>query len=66
MYLEDVFTIFCNLTGYPGITLPCGFSKEGLPIGIQIIGKPFKEDDLLSFANEFEESHNYYNLNPNL
>jgi len=66
MYLEDVFTIFCNLTGYPGITLPCGFSKEGLPIGIQIIGKPFKEDDLLSFANEFEESHNYYNINPNL
>lgn len=66
MYLEDVFTIFCNLTGYPGISLPCGFSKEGLPIGFQIIGKPFKEDDLLSFANEFEEAHNYYNIHPNL
>ena len=47
MYLMDVFTLPCNLAGLPGLSLPCGFTKAGLPIGLQILGKPFDEARLL-------------------
>jgi len=44
MYLSDVFTIAANLTGHPAISVPCGFDKLGLPIGIQLTGPLFRED----------------------
>lgn len=54
MYLSDIFTIPCNLAGLPGISIPCGKDKNGLPIGMQLIGKPLDEETLLRAANCYE------------
>src|SRR3990172_9548657 len=56
MYLCDVFTIPVNLAGLPGLSLPCGFTQSGLPIGLQLIGKPFDESTLLSAAYAYEQA----------
>jgi len=56
MYLSDVFTIPCNLAGIPGISVPCGRSPEGLPIGVQILGRHFDEENLLSAAAAIERA----------
>jgi aspartyl-tRNA(Asn)/glutamyl-tRNA(Gln) amidotransferase subunit A len=56
MYLSDIFTISVNLAGLPAIALPCGFSKAGLPIGLQLIGRAFQEDTLLRAAHAYEQS----------
>jgi aspartyl-tRNA(Asn)/glutamyl-tRNA(Gln) amidotransferase subunit A len=56
MYLSDVFTISVNLSGLPAISIPCGFSKENLPIGLQIITKPFAEEMLFRVAYTFEQN----------
>ena len=66
MYLSDIYTISTNLAGLPGISVPCGFSKEGLPIGMQIIGKAFEEEKLLSVANAYDQEHQYGREKPNL
>jgi aspartyl-tRNA(Asn)/glutamyl-tRNA(Gln) amidotransferase subunit A len=66
MYLCDIYTIGVNLAGLPGISLPCGFSKGGLPIGLQIIGQPFKEADLLAIARAYEQGHDWHLRNPKL
>lgn len=55
MYLSDVYTISVNLAGLPGITVPCGVSSEGLPIGIQMIGDCFKEKTLIRAAYTYEQ-----------
>lgn len=65
MYLSDIYTISTNLAGIPGMSLPCGYS-EGLPVGLQILGKPFREDELLAIANEFEAGHDFKNQHPSL
>ena len=54
MYLSDIFTISVNLAGVPALSLPCGFSADGLPIGLQIIGKPFGESTILRTAAAYE------------
>jgi aspartyl-tRNA(Asn)/glutamyl-tRNA(Gln) amidotransferase subunit A len=56
MYLSDILTIPVNLAGIPAIALPCGFSREGLPIGIQIVGKHFEEGKLIQVAYTFEQN----------
>ena len=56
MYLNDVFTIPVNLAGLPAISLPCGFTLAGLPIGLQLIGKPFDEATLLRVAHAYEHA----------
>jgi aspartyl-tRNA(Asn)/glutamyl-tRNA(Gln) amidotransferase subunit A len=56
MYLSDIFTISCNLAGLPGLSLNCGFSSKGLPIGLQVLGRPFEEDRVLSAAHAFERA----------
>ena len=66
MYLSDIYTISTNLAGLPGISVPCGFSKEGLPIGMQLIGKAFEEEKLLSVANAYDQEHQYGREKPNL
>ena len=66
MYLSDIYTISANLAGIPGMSLPCGFSAEGLPIGLQILGKPFKEEELLSIGQAFESAHDFKNQHPQL
>ena len=66
MYLSDIYTISVNLAGLPGISFPCGLTPDGLPIGCQLIGKPFEEADLLSMAYSFEQAHDYLDLHPEL
>jgi aspartyl-tRNA(Asn)/glutamyl-tRNA(Gln) amidotransferase subunit A len=57
MYLNDIYTINVNLAGLPGISVPCGFTSGKLPIGLQLIGKPFAEDELLAVAHRYEQAH---------
>lgn len=66
MYLSDVFTIPVNLAGLPGISIPCGFSSTELPIGLQIIGKPFDEETVLRVAYAFEQQTAYHRRRPAL
>ena len=56
MYLNDVFTVTVNLAGLPGISVPAGLSSEGLPLGLQLIGKPWEEGDLLNIAHSLEDA----------
>ena len=55
MYLSDIYTASANLAGIPGISVPCGLSSEGLPIGLQLVGKHWSEDVLLNLASIFEK-----------
>jgi len=64
MYLCDIYTIGVNLAGLPGISVPCGFSSGGLPIGLQLIGQPFKEAELLAMAHRYEQSHDWHTKHP--
>jgi len=54
MYLLDIFTASVNLAGLPGLSLPCGFTRQGLPLGMQILGRPFEEGTVLRAAYAFE------------
>lgn len=56
MYLNDVFTVTVNLAGLPGISVPAGLDKQGLPLGLQLIGKPWEEGDLLNTAYTLERA----------
>ena len=60
MYLSDIYTISVNLAGLPAIAVPCGFSKTGLPIGVQLIGRPFEEETLLRAAHAYEQSTQWH------
>jgi aspartyl-tRNA(Asn)/glutamyl-tRNA(Gln) amidotransferase subunit A len=66
MYLSDVYTISANLAGIPALSLPCGFSKSGLPIGLQFMGKPFDEGTLFRVAHVFEQSTDFHKRRPAL
>ncbi|OGR89360.1 MAG: aspartyl/glutamyl-tRNA amidotransferase subunit A [Elusimicrobia bacterium RIFCSPLOWO2_01_FULL_59_12] len=56
MYLSDIFTISCNLAGLPGLSIPCGLTAGHLPIGLQLLGKPFDEATLLRVAHHYEQA----------
>ena len=60
MYLTDIYTVSVNLAGLPAISLPCGFATNGLPIGLQLIGKPFGEKAIIQAAYTFEQSFGYH------
>ena len=60
MYLSDIFTIPVNLAGTCALSLPCGFSAKGLPIGLQLIGRPFAEEQLLQAAYAFEQATQWH------
>jgi aspartyl-tRNA(Asn)/glutamyl-tRNA(Gln) amidotransferase subunit A len=64
MYLSDIFTISVNLAGLPAISIPCGFSINGLPVGLQIIGKPFDEAGILQLAYAYEQSTPWHKMKP--
>ncbi len=66
MKLSDVCTIPCNMAGIPGISIPCGFSDEGLPIGLQIMAKAFAEETVLKTAYAFEQATEYHKKRPSL
>ncbi|KPK42197.1 MAG: glutamyl-tRNA amidotransferase [Omnitrophica WOR_2 bacterium SM23_29] len=66
MYLSDIFTISVNLAGVPAISMPCGFTKSGLPIGMQLIGKPFDEGMLFRAAYTYESNTDWHKRSPKL
>ena len=66
MYLADVFTISANLAGVPGMSINCGFTGAGLPIGLQVIGKPFDEGTILKVAHAYEQATPWRTRRPNL
>ena len=59
MYLNDVFTVTVNLAGLPGVSVPTGFDKSGLPLGLQVIGRPWEEADMLNIAYSLEQSADF-------
>ena len=59
MYLNDVFTVTVNLAGLPGISVPAGLDKQGLPLGLQLIGRPWEEADLLNSAYALEQASRF-------
>jgi aspartyl-tRNA(Asn)/glutamyl-tRNA(Gln) amidotransferase subunit A len=66
MYLSDIYTISCNLAGIAGISIPCGFTKSGLPIGLQILGPPFEEEKMLRIARMHERATDWHTRRPKL
>ncbi len=66
MYLSDVFTISANLGGVPALSLPCGFTQKGLPIGMQLIAKPFAEESLFRMAYAYEQATRWYEREPEI
>ena len=64
MYLSDIFTISANLAGIPGLAMPCGFSGQGLPIGLQLMGKHFDEATLFQAAYNFEQATDFRTRKP--
>ncbi len=66
MYLSDIFTLSANLAGIPGMSVPCGFSSEGLPIGLQLLGNHFNEEMLLKVAYGFEGATKHHHRKPKL
>ncbi len=59
MYLGDIFTVFVNLVGLPAISIPCGTDSKKLPIGLQIVGKEFCEDEIINFAHKLKKGVSY-------
>ena len=66
MYLSDIFTLSANLAGIPGMSVPCGFSSEGLPVGLQIMGSHFNEEMLLKVAYGFEQATEFHKKKPKI
>jgi aspartyl-tRNA(Asn)/glutamyl-tRNA(Gln) amidotransferase subunit A len=66
MYLSDVFTLSCNLAGICGISLPCGFDGNGLPIGLQIMGPAFGEEVVLRTAHAYEQATEWHTRKPEI
>lgn len=66
MYLSDIFTLPASLAGIPGISVPCGFSHDGLPIGLQILAKHFDEETILRVAYNLEQATDHHLKKPNI
>ena len=64
MYLADVYTISANLAGLPGISIPCGFTGAGLPVGLQILAPAFEEEKLLRVARMYEQATDWHTRRP--
>jgi len=64
MYLSDIFTVSCNLAGLPGMTVPCGFSKDNLPIGMQLLARHFEEEKIFQCAYAYEQATDWHKRKP--
>ncbi len=66
MYLSDVYTVSCNLAGIPGLSIPCGFTRTGLPIGLQLLAPPFEEEKMLRVARMYESTTDWHTRRPRI
>ncbi|MDD2680324.1 MAG: Asp-tRNA(Asn)/Glu-tRNA(Gln) amidotransferase subunit GatA [Candidatus Omnitrophica bacterium] len=66
MYLSDIYTISVNLAGIPAISIPCGLTKKGLPVGLQIMSKHFNEEMLFRLAYTYEQNTEWHKMKPKL
>ena len=66
MYLSDIYTISANLAGIPALSVPCGFTAAGLPVGLQLLAKPFAEETLLKTAYTYEQNTPWHKMKPKL
>ncbi|HOA75719.1 MAG TPA: Asp-tRNA(Asn)/Glu-tRNA(Gln) amidotransferase subunit GatA [Phycisphaerae bacterium] len=66
MYLMDIYTVSVNLAGIPGLSIPCGFTRAGLPIGLQLMGSHFAEEKLLRIAHEYQSRTDWHTKSPAL
>ncbi len=66
MYLSDIFTLPASLAGIPGLSVPCGFSSKGLPVGLQILARHFDEEKLIRVAYNFEQATDHHKRKPKL
>ncbi|MBR6034069.1 MAG: Asp-tRNA(Asn)/Glu-tRNA(Gln) amidotransferase subunit GatA [Clostridia bacterium] len=66
MYLADICTVPVNVAGVPAISIPCGYSKDGLPIGMQLIGNYFSESKMIRTAYTYEQNTEWHNMHPNI
>lgn len=64
MYLGDIYTVMANLAGIPSMSVPCGFDKTGLPIGMQLMGKPFCEAEIMNGARAYENATEHHKSKP--
>jgi aspartyl-tRNA(Asn)/glutamyl-tRNA(Gln) amidotransferase subunit A len=64
MYLNDIFTVAANLTGAPAMSIPCGFDRGGLPIGLQLQGDAFSEARILEVAHRFQQATDWHQRTP--
>jgi aspartyl-tRNA(Asn)/glutamyl-tRNA(Gln) amidotransferase subunit A len=64
MYLSDIYTIAVNLAGLPGMSIPCGFDAQGLPVGLQIIGNYFREAQMLNVAHQYQLATDWHVRTP--
>lgn len=66
MYLGDIYTVMINIAGMPSFSAPCGFDTDGMPVGMQLIGKPFCEAEIMSAAKAFQNATDYHKSLPTL
>ncbi len=66
MYLGDIYTVMINIAGLPSLALPCGFDSENMPVGMQLIGRPFDEKTILSAGNAYQSATDWHKKKPNL
>ena len=64
MYLTDIYTVSVNLAGLPGVALPCGFDQNGMPIGMQLLGKAFSEETLVNLAHRYQQQTKFHLQKP--
>jgi len=66
MYLSDIFTVNCNIAGIPGISIPCGLSSAGMPIGLQLLAKPFDEETIFKASYTFQQNTDHHLKRPRI
>lgn len=64
MYLGDIYTVMINIAGLPSLALPCGFDRDGMPVGMQLIGRPFDEKTILAAGNAYQSVTDYHTKKP--
>ena len=66
MYLGDIYTVMINIAGLPSLALPCGFDSDNMPVGMQLIGRPFNEKTILTAGYAFQGATDYHLKKPSL